>query len=80
MTEANKPQAPLPPWAETLMRLYRHPMKPPITVVLGMWPDGESKPTYDQARRFLRRMEERERAQRYATLRRRRMGVRHEQR
>lgn len=56
MGNAHKPQAPLPLWAETLMRLYCRPMRPPITIVLRMWPEGESKPSYDQARRFLRRM------------------------
>jgi hypothetical protein len=56
MAEVNNPQIALPTWAETLMRLYCRPMKPPITIVLRMWPEGESKPSYDQARRFLRRM------------------------
>jgi putative transposase len=52
------PEAPVQKWAATFMRLYCRPMKPTITEVLeDLWPAGEAKPSYDQAKRFLRRVD-----------------------
>lgn len=51
-------EAPIPVWAETFMRLYGRPMKPDITEILNdLWPEGEPKPPYGQARRFLARLD-----------------------
>lgn len=48
----------IPAWADTFMRLYGRPSKPAIAEVLeDDWPAGAAKPSYDQARRFLRRLD-----------------------
>lgn len=46
-------ERPEPVWAAALLERYRRPHKPNITDVLDLWPEGESKPTYDQARYYL---------------------------
>jgi len=50
-------EAPAPTWAGTLMRLYARPTKPGLVETLEAWPEGEAKPSYDQARRFLKRLD-----------------------
>jgi len=52
------PEAGIPAWADTFMRLRARPQKPGIVEVLeDYWPDGAEKPSYDQARRFLKRLD-----------------------
>ncbi len=57
LATASVPQAPIPAWAPTFMRLYGRPTKPGIPEVLETWPEGEEKPSYDQCRRFLKRLD-----------------------
>lgn len=58
LATAGRPEAPIPEWAGTFMRLYGRPQKPSIAEVLDdYWPEGVEKPSYDQARRFLKRLD-----------------------
>ena len=50
-------ESPPPAWASTFMQFYGRPSKPNLTDVLAAWPAGEPAPTYDQARRFLKRLD-----------------------
>lgn len=51
------PEAAIPPWADTLLRLWGRPTKPNLTDVLEAWPQGEVAPSYSQARRFMKRVD-----------------------
>src|SRR5487761_339586 len=51
------PEPPIPAWAETFMRLWARPSKPNHTECLDAGPAAEPAPTYDQARRFLKRLD-----------------------
>jgi len=51
------PESPIPAWAPTFMQLYARPTKPGIPEVLEGWPAGEDRPSYDQAKRFLKRVD-----------------------
>ncbi len=57
LATAAVPEAPIQPWAATFMHLYARPTKPGIPEVLEDWPEGEEKPSKDQCRRFLRRLD-----------------------
>ncbi|WP_235017245.1 Mu transposase C-terminal domain-containing protein [Tistlia consotensis] len=50
----------IPAWAPFLMRLYRAPTKRPLAAVMedlpGILPEDVPAPSYDQARRFLKRL------------------------
>lgn len=52
-------EAPPPAWAATLLRLWCRPMKPNLTECLDdrAWPAAEPKPSYHQARYFLKRLD-----------------------
>ncbi|MEO0035543.1 MAG: hypothetical protein RLZZ501_1566, partial [Pseudomonadota bacterium] len=52
-----KPEGGIPAWAPTFMARYCQPQKPSIPMVLEDWPAGEAKPSADQVRRFLRRVD-----------------------
>lgn len=56
-SKLSRREAPIPEWASTFLRLYGRPQKPNITEVLELWPAHEPKPSYDQARRFLRKLD-----------------------
>ena len=50
-------EAAIPAWADTFVRIYNRPTKPALTVVLeDMWPQDVERPSYDQARRFLKKL------------------------
>ncbi|MEW5728178.1 MAG: Mu transposase C-terminal domain-containing protein [Pseudomonadota bacterium] len=52
------PEAPIPVWAQTFLRLFGRSSNPGIAEVLDdYWPAGEPKPSYDQAKRFLKRLD-----------------------
>lgn len=57
--EAASP-APVPPWAPALLKLYRTPTKRSLAAVMEdlpkQLPEGIPCPSYDQARRFLKRV------------------------
>ena len=55
-TKAPPPTA-IPGWAQTFMELYCRPSKPGIAESLDRWPEGVEKPSYDQARRLLKRVD-----------------------
>lgn len=57
LAPAAKPESPIQLWAPTLVRLFAKPTKPGIAEVLDDWPAGDPKPSYDQAKRFLRRLD-----------------------
>lgn len=47
----------IPVWAATLVDLHCRPHKPNLTEALAMWPPEVPKPHYDQARRFLAKLD-----------------------
>jgi putative transposase len=53
------PETGIPIWASPFMRFYCRPQKPNITEALEHpeWPADVPKPSYDQARRFLKRVD-----------------------
>ena len=51
------PEAPVQAWADTFMRLWARPSKPNLSECLDAWPVTEPKPSYDQARRFVKRLD-----------------------
>ncbi|HEY3918832.1 MAG TPA: Mu transposase C-terminal domain-containing protein [Stellaceae bacterium] len=58
LAPAAAPEADMPGWAGTFMQLYARPSKPNLTEVLDGWPAGDiARPSYDQARRFLKRLD-----------------------
>ncbi|MDR3438909.1 DNA-binding protein, partial [Telmatospirillum sp.] len=50
------PEAPIPPFAETLQRLFNRPTQPGMAECLERWPAGEDRPSYDQLRRWLKKV------------------------
>ena len=50
-------EPPVPAWSAPLMQLYGRPSKPNLSECLDAWPSDEPKPSYDQARRFLKRLD-----------------------
>lgn len=73
LAPAAPPQAGIPAWAGPLIALYAQPQKPSLLSVMEdlpeRLPEGVAMPTYDQARRFIKRLSAVERN-------RRRMGPR----
>ncbi len=51
------PEADIPAWAATFMRLFCRPSTPGMAECLEQWPIGEEKPSYDQVRRFMKRVD-----------------------
>jgi putative transposase len=52
------PEVERPAYAWTLIKLWCRPTKPNITEILEGWPEGEEKPSYFQARRYLKKLDE----------------------
>jgi len=51
-------EAPIPTWAATFFNLRGTPQNPSITMVLeDLWPEGEDRPSIDQVRRFLKKVD-----------------------
>jgi putative transposase len=58
LAPAAAPAAAIPSWAPTFMRLNGRPSKPNMSEVLDyLWPEGEEKPSYDQVRRFMKKVD-----------------------
>jgi len=58
LAPAQLPGGGIPDWAQTFIELYCRPSKPGIAEVLDdAWPDGVTKPSYDQVRRFLKKVD-----------------------
>lgn len=52
------PEAGVPEWAPTFMKLWSRPVKHSIPEILeDLWPEQMAKPSYDQTRRFLKRLD-----------------------
>jgi putative transposase len=52
------PESPVPDWAPTFMKLWGLPSKPGMAEILDdHWPQGVAKPSYDQVRRFIKRLD-----------------------
>lgn len=68
LAPASVPEADIPEWADTFMTFWGRPMQPGMAEILDdLWPEGVVKPSYDQVRRFLKRLDP-------VTLNRGRMG------
>lgn len=57
----NEPDRDIPPWAAALLRAYRQPQKPSLHQAVAALradpPEGVTPPSYDQARRFLAKLD-----------------------
>jgi len=51
------PELDRPDWAPTLVKLWCRPTKRGIPEILEGWPAGEAKPSYDQVRRYLKKLD-----------------------
>ena len=51
------PEAPVPVWAPIFVELHNRPSNPGIAECLDRWPEGIERPSYDQVRRFIRRLD-----------------------
>lgn len=59
LAPAGGKEAPRPAWADTLLKLWQRPFKPMLTECLDdhHWPPGMPKPSYGQARGFLKKQD-----------------------
>jgi putative transposase len=57
LAPASMPQAPVPAWAQTFLERWGRPGKPGVPEILEDWPEGIAKPSVDQVRRFLKRLD-----------------------